>query len=546
MAWLMVLAAPLAAQESRTLTRAAADRAADFYNRSGTSRVSGPIRVADGAAVEGDLAVLGGPVEVAGAVQGDVLVINGDLRLMPGGRIAGAATIIGGRVTGPIDGVAGGATVYRQALRFRQENGRIVALDPAERALVDQPTWFGRGGFNVTVDGSYNRVEGLPISLGPRFELGSANPTIIDARIIYRTGNGFQIHPDELGHDVRVEQYLGGHRSLLVGVGWHRVTDPIERRGVTDLENSLSTFVLHRDLRDHYVRSGWRAYLSYQGRTRPVEAGLEYRDEHHTSVASRTPWSLLNNDEPWRAQPLAADGDLRLVRGWIGWDTRNDREDPSAGWLLRAEVEQGVEGTLVTRVPNPGPGPAFTTVPVNAEYTTIRLEARRYLRLGPRTRVALRALATGSPDDGALPAQRQHVLGGEGSLPGYRQLQLDCGARSLPLIDGLVPYYGCDRAVLFQAEYRFAFLGSSSISLGRRLDLDFEVATTPELIVFADAGRAWIEPESLGTRLSVGPSDLRYDVGVGLRLGRIGLYLAVPLSDGGEGVNFFLRLGPRI
>ncbi|MGK7313097.1 MAG: BamA/TamA family outer membrane protein [Candidatus Longimicrobiales bacterium M2_2A_002] len=544
---LLLAAAPLVAQEEQPLTRTAADAVAAAYNRMTTSRVVGATVIAPGARIDGDLASLGGPLTVAGTVDGDVLVINGDVRIQPGARVTGSLTVTAGRVTGDTAAVAGPITLYSDALRFRQEEGRIIALEPSDGTLVSQPTWFGRSGLNVAVDGAYNRVEGLPITLGPRLERKGTNPTILDARVIYRTGNGFQVHPDELGHDVWIEQYLGGHRSLRIGAGWHRVIDPIETRGLTDVENSLSTFILHRDLRDHYIRNGWRAYLAYTGRTQPVEAGVEYRHEEHGSVESRTPWSLLDNDEPWRAQPLVAEGDLRLVRGWIRWDTRNDRDDPSAGWLLEAEVEQGVEGALTILRPNPDAGgEPFVAQPVNAEYTTLRLDARRYLRLGPRTRLVLRAAATGSPDDGALPPQRQQVLGGEGSLPGYSQFAFDCGARSAPEIQERTPYYGCDRAILFQAEYRFAFFGSGGIGLGRSLGLDFDLATTPELVLFADAGRAWIEDESLGDRLAPGPTDLRYDVGVGVRFGRIGVYLAAPISDGGDGVNVFLRLGPRI
>jgi hypothetical protein len=427
--------------------------------------------------------------------------------------------------------VAGAIVVYGGALRFRREGDQIVALEAADRSLVSQATSFGRGGFNLTVDGAYNRVEGLPIAFGPRFELGHGNPTVFDARLIYRTGNGLQFHPDELGHDVRVEQYLGGFRSFMVGVGWHRLTDPIETRGLSDVENSLSTFILHRDLRDHYVRNGWQVYFQYAARTRPVEAGVEYREENHSSVGARTPWSLLDNNEEWRPQPRVADGQINIARGWIRWDSRNDPVDPSAGWFLEALVEQGTEGTIP-----------------NAEFTSVSLEARRYLRMGPRSRLALRAHAAGSPDDGPLPAQRQHVLGGEGSLPGYAQFAFDCGARAAPLDGGLTPYYGCDRVFLVQAEYRFAFMGARGVSLGRSLGLDFEIATTPELVIFADGGRAWIENQAMaGTgRIDPGPGDLRYDAGIGLRVGRFGLYLAAPLSEGGDGVNFFIRLGPRI
>lgn len=178
----------------------------------------------------------------------------------------------------------------------------------------------------------------------------------------------------------------------------------------------------------------------------------------------------------------------------------------------------------------------------------MRVDARRFLRFGPRTHLALRAMASGSPDDGPLPPQRQHVLGGEGSIPAYDRFAFDCGARAEPalaLAAGRFPYYGCDRQVLLQAEIHLAVW--SGESLGRRLGLDFDLLTTPELVLFADAGRAWIEPESLLYRTDPGPRTLRYDAGLGVRLGRIGFYLAVPVRDRGDGnVNFFIRLGPRI
>jgi hypothetical protein len=547
---LCLAASPVIAQEPTPLTEDAAAAIAAFYNAPATTRLGGPTRIAPGTTLEGDAASIGGPLVVAGTVRGDVVVINGDLRVAPGGAIEGAATIVGGRLLGDSAAVAGPVTVYETALRFRREGERIVALGPSRPPGLSagRPTRFGRTEVTLRVDGSYNRVEGLPIAFGPRFELGHSNPTVLEGRLIYRTRSGLRIHPEEFGHDLRLEQYLGGHRGILLGLGLQRVIDPIEMRGVSNTENSLSTFVLHRDYRDHYERDGWRAYLRFVGRTRPYDAGVEYRDEDHASVTPGTPWSLLKNDEEWRPQPAVAEGSLRTLRGWFHWDSRNDRVDPAVGWLVAVEVEQGLEGELRARVlgvdPGTGEPPPVLSARVGAEFTAVQVDARRYLRLGPRTRVALRLLAAGSPDDGALPAQRQHVLGGEGSLPGFERFRFDCGARQEPLVDGFVPYYGCDRVVLLQAEYRFAFMGTHS--LGSRLGLDFDLVTTPELILFADAGRAWIEAESRGYRAELGPGDLRYDIGAGLRLGRVGLYLAAPLSDGGDGFNFFIRLGPRI
>jgi hypothetical protein len=545
---LCLTALPLRAQETRTLTPAAAEAIAGRYNSPTTIRLTGETRVPRGAAVEGAVASVGGPLIVAGVVRGDVLVINGDLRLEPGASVTGRAVVVGGRFDGDPADVAGSVLVYPEALRFRREGDRIIALEAARPSWLSAgiATEFGRADFMLTVDGSYNRVEGLPVSVGPRLELGRSNPTVIDARLIYRTRSGLRIHPEEIGHDVRLEQYVAGHRSLRLGIGTHSAVDPIELNGLSDSENSLSTFILHRDYRDHYERDGWRLYLVYDGRTRPIDAGMEYRSESHSSASTHTPWSLLDNDEPWRPQPQVAEGDLQTVRGWARWDSRNDPLEPATGWLVQAEVEQGLEGKLrmmtgAASVPPDAGGPEYRSV--GAEFTAFQLDVRRYLRFSPRTRLALRGLAAGSPDDGELPPQRQHVLGGEGSLPGYERFTFDCGARDRAVVDGLLPYYGCDRVLLLQAEGRYALL-SEDFSPGRWLGLDFDLFTTPELVVFADAGRAWVETESLHGR-DGGTSSLRLDAGIGFELGRLGLYLAIPLSEEGDGANFFVRINPR-
>lgn len=538
-----------AAQEAPRLTAEVGEEIAAFYNRPSTTRINAEAIIAEGAVMEGDVAGIGGPLHVAGVVRGDVVVINGDLRLAATGRIEGDAIVVGGAYEGLRESVAGELTVYPEALRIRREDDRIVTAEPERPRILStgRTTRFGRTDLMVAVDGSYNRAEGLPITLGPRIELGRSNPTVLDARLVYRTRAGLRIHPDEIGHVLSLEQYLGGHRAFLIGASKLNTVDPMEDAGLTDTENSLSTFILHRDYRDHYTRRGWTAYLELLGRTRPYEAGLVYADERHGSIQPGTPWSLLDNNEPWRPQPQVAEGGLRSVRGWFRWDTRNDARDPSIGWLVDASAEQGLEGDLAVLVPveDPAADPPFVRRPVTSEFTSIRLDARRYFRLGPRTRFALRGVFDGSPDDGPLPPQRQVVLGGEGTLPGYDRFRFDCDARSGPAdVEDYFPYYGCDRVILAQAELRFAVL--PGIDMGRRLGLDFDLLSAPEVVLFADAGRAWIEPESVGYRAGTGATDLHYDAGVGLRLGRVGLYIAAPLSGGDDGLNFFVRLGPRL
>jgi hypothetical protein len=547
-ALLLSLAAwPAGAQETRPLTENATAAIMAFYNHPQTTRLRGETRIAPGSRLEGNVAALGGTLTVAGQLLGDLVVINGDLRLLPGARVDGAATVVGGRVEGDTTTVTGGIIVYHETFRFRREGDRMVA-PVTPRPGWPSPgrrTWFGRTDLIIGLDGSYNRVEGLPIMAGPRIELGHSNPTVLDGRVVYLTRSGLRLHHDDLGYDLRLEQYLGGRRGMAVGVGVLDRVQPIEPGGLSNTENSLATFILHKDYRDHYARRGWSAYLRFIGTTRPYEVLVTYRDENHRSIDTGTPWSLLRNDSPWRPQPQVAPGTLRSLHGSFTWDSRNDPDDPAAGWLVTAGVEQGLGGSLAvpwTR-PDQDPDAPADLVADAAEFTHAAVDARRYLRIGPRSRLAVRAMAAGATDAGPLPPQRQHALGGEGNLPGHPLFRFDCGARAQgPADDGFFPYYGCDRVLLFQAEYRFALLTDPGIA--RRLGLDFDLFATPELVLFANAGRAWIEARGLGDRNDVGPGSLRPDVGGGLRMGPIGLYLAAPLAGRG-GPNFFVRLGPR-
>jgi len=155
-------------------------------------------------------------------------------------------------------------------------------------------------------------------------------------------------------------------------------------------------------------------------------------------------------------------------------------------------------------------------------------------------------LVAGSIDDQPLPPQRQHALGGEGTLPGYALFRFDCGARRVAFHRGddvFYPYYGCDRIALFQLEYQNDF--PFGHGWGRKLGWDVDLGETPGWVVFFDAGRAWNEREARDGRTD-GMDDFAADAGLGLRIGRIGLYWAVPLSGRDQGVNFFIRYGSRL
>ncbi|HEU0054419.1 MAG TPA: hypothetical protein VFQ39_14625 [Longimicrobium sp.] len=607
----LALAAPARAQdtipwrvEEAALPARVARRVTDFFNAPGTIHFTGDTRIPAARTVQGDVAVLGGALEVAGRVEGDVVVINGGVRLAPGAEITGDLTVVGGSVTGAEDATVGGElAVHAGRLRYRR-NGDRIALGGPEPSVAGEPAPYGdqdqrddgwtdateggwvvegrqgsrgRADFIVATGQSYNRVEGLPVTFGPVFETEGSNPFRLRVMGIYRTEQGDELDPGRWGFEARAEQFLGGHRAFRVGGAVYRRIDPIEDWHVTKLENGLSTFFLHRDFRDHYEREGGSVYALLTPVDRSVSARLEFRSERQRPKAAGSPWTLFDNDDPWRPQPLAARGLLNSIALGGRIDTRNDENDPASGWLVEGEVEQALGTDLsqpATRWMNgPEAAPVPTGVPVAAReydaFTHGMIDIRRYNRIGPASRLNLRLLAGGSLDGSPLPPQRQHALGGEGSLPGYALFSVDCGARSRRVINDVgpernasqpefFPAYGCDRFVLGQVEYRGDL--SFRVDLGTRRHYgDDDEGSDGEgededgfrgdlradfgWVLFADVGRGWTTSRALGDEFT--GEETAVDVGAGVLLGPVGAYLAIPVANGGNGVNFFIRLNPR-
>ena len=540
-----------------------------FWNDSATIHFSGRTRIPAGRTVSGDVAVLEGPLVVAGRIEGRAVVINGDAELLPGATITGELAVVGGSVA--MDegaSVGGGILVYEEALRFRREGERLVYAGP--RFVFGEPEArapSGQADFLVTTGASYNRVEGLPILFGPIVTTGGSNPLRVRALGVYRTESGVSLDPERMGYIASAEQFIGGRRMFRFGVGFHSLIEPVEDWHLSKLENGLSTFLLRRDYRDHYEREGWSVFAGWASEDLPLALRLELRSERHRTAAVGSPWTLFRTGSGWRPQPLVAEGRLRSVLVDASYDTRSRPDDPATGWYVHGEVER----TFNTRLSTPaavrptepiGFPPSFTIFPTETfdGFTAGFLDVRRYNRIGPESRLNFRLLTGGTLDGSPLPPQRQHALGGEGSLPGYDLFRLDCGARRESLflatsvperpvfgeeVPMFVPSYGCDAFALFQAEYR----GNLRLRIG--LDADAQEpepdgseagwwlswVTSPEWVVFVDAGRGWSMGDGRDEEVAV-------DAGLGLFLQAAGIYAAVPLVGPG-GVNLFVRLGPR-
>jgi hypothetical protein len=536
----------------------------DFFNDPATIQFTGRVSVPHGTEIVGNVAVIGGPVFVAGRITGDLVIVDGDLELSAGSIVEGDVTVIAGVVRGLAESsVSGEVVTYSQRLRYRRQDGRIVyvaAPSPELPGPRANGSPVARADLIIATGGAYNRVEGLPISVGPVLESGGEWPFRMRAEAIYRTESGATLDPDRMGYRVRAEQAITRGGELRIGGTLSSVIEPIEGWHLESLENSLATFLLHKDFRDHFERRGASGYLSVRPQGQPWTIRLQTRSERHRTVPSGSPWTVFRNQDLWRRQPLVAEGWLTSLRLEGRYDTRSAPYDPASGWLVSGAVERSVRSSL--RQPESVPVGAGADAGVLGssapEYPRVShgiLDLRRYNRLSPESRLNLRLLLAGSLDGAALPAQRQHALGGEGSLPGYMLFRLDCGARSAPVYRGgerppigtpgddqqsFFPAYGCDRVALAQAEFRGRLglrLGLSDgawVDAGRALDLGW--AASPDWVAFLGAGTGWSRHRP--------DEDLAVDFGVGILFHRIGLYAAVPLRGEG-GLNVFMRLGPR-
>jgi len=465
---------PLGGQEPRIeeadLPRWVQEDVINFFNDPSTIHFTGRTRIPSTRVVVGDVAALGGPFTIAGEVDGDLVVVNGDLVFESGGAVSGNVLVVGGRVFGEDLGTVGGdLRIFSEPLRYVQQGDRISSAGrPEDRRDYGPNLPWGDARITIKSGQNYNRTEGLPVMVGPSFRTAGANPLRLDLLAIWRTDMGFELNQEDFGYALRAEQALGGRNNLAVGGTLFSTVDPIEDWSLTNLEASLATFILHKDYRDYYERTGWSAYARFRLPYTPVELKAEFFDEEHDFMPVASPWSITKNDDPWRDQPLVAEGDLQFLEGTLTIDARNDPTEPSDGWYLKARAQRGLGGRIL--IPSHPASDDIDSEIIEAQefdtgFLLGFLDLRRYLRINPGASLNLRGVVGGAINHVPPPPQFQHALGGEGSLPGYRLFSVDCGARDVHGVfdhraNGTVirnevfPKYGCDRFFLVQAEFR--------------------------------------------------------------------------------------------
>jgi hypothetical protein len=552
-----------ASLQVRELPRVVTDEVIHFYNAPTTTRLVGRTRLPRGNEWRGDVAVRNGPALLGGRVEGTLLVINGDALLEPGAEVTGSLIVVGGTVQGAEEARIGGEVrQYREPLLYRlRGEGDEIAYAPNLRrrlwnpgARVSWGTADSRSSLTIATGGTFNRVEGLPIVFGPLFDwkLEENLRIRLDALGVFRSAGDLSDKRSDLGYMLRAELRSGETRPFGVGLRAYDVVAPIEDWGLRNAEVGWSAFVFARDYRDYYLNKGWAARL-FAHPERQIAVTLELRRDWQASVAARDPWTLFRNSDAWRPNPPIDEGHYTTLSANTTVDTRNDVNDATSGWLVRATLEHSSSKDVAPRTGVPAA--VRGAIPTDGSYTFNRLfvDVRRYARVSPSGRVNLRLVAGGWLGGDPLPLQRRLSLGGPDPLTGYGFRRSACNRDIAdPAFAGSL-VAACDRVLTLQAEYRGHLKLNWSYTPwrdeGDQEDQDGSLLRLegPDLVVFGDAGQAWL----VGTGPGRLPSDRLptlgswlADLGLGVDWGGFGLYVSKAVTTG-ERLRFTIRLDHR-
>lgn len=429
---------------------------------------------------------------------------------------------------------------------------------PSLRDTIPSGFWddHRNAGLRITTGRTYNRVEGLPVMVGPwiRDSLGAVELRA-DVLGIVRTADNFHWDAGNVGHSI----VLDARAVNPAGRGWNAalssfdVVDAVEPWQMAGAESGLATFFFHRDYRDYFGRHGIKASAALMMSARS-SISVDWSDERWSSREARKVFTIWRNGSGFRPNPMLDAGRFHIATVRARLDSRNTPEAPATGINLLAEYELGMG-----RIGATGALSAFARPrpPNRVTYGRVFFDLRGYNRISPATQINARLVFGGWLHGDPLPMERRLSVGGAGTLPGY-----DFRNASLPGPDVFQCNSGsfvppgvpaqCERVALAQLEYRSELHSHFLDVLNSRPIRIRGVGLTvrPTAVAFVDAGRGWLvgQPRDgirYGSSSIPPPASFRTDVGLGLDLGLIGIYAAKAVSVSNEPVNVSVRVSRR-
>lgn len=353
--------------------------------------------------------VKGGDLTVFGKINGDVLVVGGDLYAKDGSTISGNVKVINGTVYKEDDALVLGFVdkssvkrekAYREdAKDFRRSSTRLNATWVNETTNLDNFIF------------RYNRVEGLFLGLGS------------NKRYYWDDQRSYSLF-GSVGYGLKLKQWrgnLGLSRQFAFDDGQlfeiegevHSLTDSKDDWLISVHENTAAALLIHEDFRDYFRRDGWGANLGYALQqdyvTLQVKAG--YLADEYKSMDNRADWAFFGGDKRFRLNPAIDEGKMGSIVASVGLSTVSSTIDGPEGWSILTTAEIADERY----------GGDFG-------FNRYVADIRRYQPLGRWDNLNLRFRVGTS--EGVLPFQKTFEIGGLGTLPAF-DFKEDLGNRML-------------------------------------------------------------------------------------------------------------------
>jgi hypothetical protein len=398
------------------------------------------------------LIVLGRDAAIEGTVNGDVIVVDGDLFIRPRARVLGRTVAIGGAVYPRIPPL--NAVVTGSSESFRDETFTISRVGDAfhldyHSLFADESAAFTLPGVYGVRIPEYDRVNGLSLPVGPALRVaGGAGE--IDALVTYRSDLG--------KFDPGLFAQLPLTRALRVEATAERGTFTNDRWIRSNIWQSVIALGTGKDTRNHYRADRAQASLHRLWEMPSVrfEPFVGSRIERAWSTGPavgerRGPWSITGRTDTlegmFRPNPRVMHGTILSALAGAGaeWET-------PAG--VRAEASLVAEHLLQSSPPN-------IADPLGArelDFTQLTSHGEiRFLTFGLQEyRGEVHWVTT---PGGATPPQRFVYFGGSGTMP-FLDL-LEQGGDELLLVD--------QRYSIPLHMIRLGFFGSPLVHLRHRL-----------------------------------------------------------------------------
>ncbi len=403
---LLLCAPALAGAQDVVVRTGAGHNSAEFIREAMAQRHviirgSGKLELPRDSTITSTLIVIGRPTYLASAVQGNVVVIGGDLFLRPGVDVAGHAVAIGGTVAPTALGRVGGRIEsYRDDIYDVTQGSDSVLLDlrAAEMPHDPVPLVQTAGIYGVLIP-SYDRVDGLSLPFGALVTVPGGT-VALEPAVTYRSRLG------AWDPSVTATVNEGGDIHFAGRAGYFTRTN--DAWNYTDLVNSVTSFFGGLDTRN-YFRSKTGEGRFFAAVVRPGLSIEPFIGARYESVS-----------------PITAAANVFSVRGKKS-DERFARINPlvDAGTigsgLLGAQLYDTL-GVVTSRL-HAEVEKSFTTVSGTGGFTQLTLDGRVGFPTFGTQSLRIRAHAVGTVGDSVARA-RYAYLGGSGTLPVLELLEL--------------------------------------------------------------------------------------------------------------------------